>query len=67
MKIFDTLGGVVATHAAVGVGAFLVGRGWITLDQAHSLVDEAKNLWISLSLTGAGAAAAIAGKYANRD
>jgi hypothetical protein len=67
MKLFDTLGGTILTHIAVGVGAFLVGRGWATPEQAHALAIEAQTVWPAYIAAGGGAAAAVAGKLVNRD
>lgn len=67
MKIFDSLGGILVTHAAVGIGAFLVGRGWATAEQAQDFLKEVQSLWPALAVTAAGAVGAVAGKVANRD
>lgn len=62
----DSVGGLLLTHAAVGVAAFFVARGWVTGDQAASLVDQVQNHWSALLLGAGGVGLGVAGKVKNK-
>lgn len=60
LQKLDSVGGLLLTHAAVGVAGWLLARGWITSDQATQFAQQVKDNWPALlvGLGGIGGAAA---------
>lgn len=67
LQKLDSVGGLLLTHAAVGVAGWLLARGWITAEQATQFAEQVKNNWPALLVGLGGLGGAVtANKKASR-
>lgn len=68
LQKLDSVGGLIFTHAAVGVAGWLLARGWITSDQATQFATQVRDNWPALLVGLGGLGGAVtANKKAQRN